>query len=163
MTRDEFIQHLKTICPEGTTELCLVRRGTFGFLAEALFQFGEESQPFLFNPDARDQCPDCETWEGGFHLPGCDLERCGLCGGKYSSCACERTLDKPPVPYIAWNAMCTRCGDPTPTMFRVPNEEWQHYIEPAHRGDVLCRHCYDIIREWVDTGPQQPKPTRFTR
>ena len=164
MTRDELMQHLMTLWPEGTAEIPLIRRGDCLFVGPPLFQCpGALPGGYVWNPDARDQCPDCATWEGGLHLLGCDLERCGLCGSQYMSCDCERASDTPRVPYIAWNNICARCGEWGPGLFLVPNEEWQQYIECGRRREVLCRRCYEVICHWIETGPHQPPPTRFMR
>jgi hypothetical protein len=34
-------------------------------------------------------CHDCNTPLGGYHHPGCDNERCPICGGQLISCGCE--------------------------------------------------------------------------
>lgn len=38
------------------------------------------------------RCHDCGVALGGFHHPGCDMERCPRCGGQLISCGC---LDEP--------------------------------------------------------------------
>ena len=153
-----------TYWPNGTDEIPLVRRGHVGFLAAPLLQYaGGPRGVSLDHPDERKRCPDCETWEGSLHLSGCDLERCGVCGRQLSSCACQRTADTPRVPYIDWPTVCARCGGLWPKLFRVPNAEWEHYIQKERRGALLCQPCYTTIQAWIDTGPQQPPPTRFTR
>jgi hypothetical protein len=35
-----------------------------------------------------DQCGDCVAIRGGWHHPGCDLQRCPVCGGQLMSCGC---------------------------------------------------------------------------
>jgi hypothetical protein len=34
------------------------------------------------------QCHDCSAYEGELHVPGCDTERCGDCGGQAIMCGC---------------------------------------------------------------------------
>lgn len=35
-----------------------------------------------------ERCHDCACPNGGFHHPGCDMERCPRCGGQLISCGC---------------------------------------------------------------------------
>jgi hypothetical protein len=35
-------------------------------------------------------------------------------------------------------------------MFRVSEKEWKRYVEPRERDKMLCRHCYDQIKAWID-------------
>ena len=37
-------------------------------------------------PDGK--CNDCGAHHGKFHHPGCDVERCPICGGQLISCSC---------------------------------------------------------------------------
>ena len=164
MTRDAFIALLMTYWSNGTEEIPLVRRGYFDFVGAAIRGYpGRPSGVHLHNPDERHQCPTCDTWEGALHLPGCDRERCGGCGRQLRSCDCQRTADTPRVPYIDWPNVCARCGELRPALFMVPNDEWERYIQKDMQRELLCQPCYETIKAWIDTGPQQPPPTRSTR
>jgi len=48
------------------------------------------------------RCHDCNVLDGGYHHPGCDMERCPRCGGQLISCGC---LDEPDEEEIEewWN------------------------------------------------------------
>lgn len=48
------------------------------------------SKEHFHEPDGR--CHDCGIKHGGWHHPGCDVERCPRCGGQIITCGC---LDAP--------------------------------------------------------------------
>jgi hypothetical protein len=41
------------------------------------------------------RCADCGVTRGGFHHPGCDVQRCPSCGGQMCSCGCR--FDEDPL------------------------------------------------------------------
>jgi hypothetical protein len=42
-----------------------------------------------------EQCGDCGVGWGGFHHPGCDQERCPVCGRQALMCGCRFDEDGP--------------------------------------------------------------------
>lgn len=63
----------------------------------------------------------------------------------------ERILEaKGRIPYIVYPNLCARCGALWPDMFNVPDREWEKYVEPAMRHKMLCRPCYDWIKNVID-------------
>ncbi len=48
--------------------------------------WGAEKQP----------CHDCAVVKGQFHVPGCDVERCPVCGRQAISCDCPYEDDLSP-------------------------------------------------------------------
>jgi hypothetical protein len=39
----------------------------------------------------------------------------------------------------------------------VSNEEWKLYIEKGERDKMLCKPCYDQIKDWGDEGAKRMK------
>jgi hypothetical protein len=70
----------------------------------------------------------------------------------------ERLLEKKGrIPFIRYPNMCRRCGASWPKMFHVSDEEWNRYVEPAMRERMLCKSCFDWIRELIDGAAHQRK------
>jgi len=59
------------------------------------------------------------------------------------------------IPYIQYPNMCCYCGELWPDMFSVPNFEWKLYVEPRERGKMLCRKCYDHIKELINRNDKE--------
>jgi len=97
-------------------------------------------------------CHDCGVPEGHLHKSGCDMEKCIMCGGQLITCKCF-PLATPPneirVPFILYPNICMRCGKLQPEMFSVPDGEWSMNIELAMSSGILCRECYEIIKDLV--------------
>lgn len=125
------------------------------------------------------RCHDCHCAEGQFHDPGCDMERCPFCGGQLITCDCAYELmgidnsfgtwaykhgltneqsarwdqmltARGRVPYIQWKNVCAYCGELWPEMFMVDDAKWRQYIQQDRRDVILCRDCYNWIRQLID-------------
>src|SRR5262249_17509173 len=64
----------------------------------------------------------------------------------WESLLCE----KGPIPFILYPNLCAKCGALWPEMFSVPDEEWERYVEPEMRREMLCEACYRQIKAWID-------------
>ena len=47
-------------------------------------KFGEEGWAY-----ESERCGDCGAMPGNYHHPGCDIERCPICGCQLLSCSCD--------------------------------------------------------------------------
>lgn len=126
-------------------------------------------------------CHDCNCREGELHHYDCDMERCPFCGGQLIICDCCYKLlniDAPPgtwaykhgltdeqekqwirmleekgrIPWLSVPNLCGLCGEQWPEMFGVPDEEWKKFVIPRLRGKILCRRCYDRMKELFPNG-----------
>ena len=68
--------------------------------------------------------------------------------------------EKGRVPYIFYPNVCARCGELMPDLFSVSNQEWKHYIEISERNQVICRNCFDYIKEVIDDNISGGLPER---
>lgn len=57
-------------------------------LQPVVFCDGKKLPTVRYDDDDR-RCPDCNIASGGYHHPGCDMERCPRCGEQLISCDCE--------------------------------------------------------------------------
>jgi hypothetical protein len=75
---------------------CLTDPVVIGDRTYARIPWGQEARPrHRYEPE---ECRDCGTPLGGFHHPGCCLERCPACHGQAIGCDCEVALGCEEVP-----------------------------------------------------------------
>jgi ferredoxin len=55
------------------------------------------------------------------------------------------------VPWIDYPNICIKCGKLWPDLFSVPDDEWKRYIQKSEQNTVICRECYDFIKESIDS------------
>jgi hypothetical protein len=63
------------------------------------------------------------------------------------------------IPFILYPQLCAKCGRQWPEFFMVPNEEWDYYIQPDKQGEIICRECYDFIKEAIDSAKEKYSAT----
>jgi len=53
------------------------------------WKLGDKTYPAIpYQSDSEHRCHDCNVMPGGYHHPGCDMDRCPKCGGQLISCDC---------------------------------------------------------------------------
>lgn len=120
------------------------------------------------------RCGDCNVTRGGFHHPGCDMQRCPLCRRQMVSCGCRFDEDGPveaAVP-IEMALPLARMADPPgelvegpfpdangdPTEIRLldtGDEATIHYVD-VPEGDVTVVRgipCTTALRTVIDLAP----------
>ena len=108
------------------------------------------------------RCHDCDVAVGHLHLLGCDVERCPICGEQLISCsekhfklAEDGVVDR--IPYVQPLVQCAVCNELFPRFFQVPDKEWDKYVIPPLQREVLCRDCYDTMKELFPKGWRKVK------
>lgn len=109
-------------------------------------------------------CGDCGAKPGQFHTPGCDMERCPMCGGQSISCHCiyvengmdpDRLEETHPEIYV---------GGPTKEMEAVWDAKWAAKRIPwsgEYPGSAECREYgfWCVGPPWVSVPAGTPGAT----
>jgi hypothetical protein len=56
------------------------------------------------------------------------------------------------ISFILYPLICARCGKLWPEFFKVSDEEWEKYIQRDKRNSILCKDCYNDIKQLIDSG-----------
>jgi hypothetical protein len=62
-----------------------------GGIPRTRVRYGEEADDW---GAGNHPCGDCGVFKDEFHVPGCDVERCPVCGGQVIGCDCNY-VDEP--------------------------------------------------------------------
>ncbi|GJM36883.1 MAG: hypothetical protein DHS20C19_02500 [Acidimicrobiales bacterium] len=77
---------------------CSVAELHRGGTSVAMIPFGDERPRW-----SGEKCGDCGVRRGGFHHPGCDIQRCAVCRGQMLSCGCRFDEDGPDPDDVAFD------------------------------------------------------------
>jgi hypothetical protein len=87
---DEFIIYNEMRVAKDWTEKVAAAQRQHSIVVAGLerprIRYGDE--PEDWGADRR-PCHDCAVVKGQFHVVGCDVERCPLCGGQLIGCECD--------------------------------------------------------------------------
>jgi hypothetical protein len=117
----------------------------------AMIRFGDERAGIRAS-----SCGDCGVRRGGFHHPGCDLQRCPVCGGQMMSCGCRFEEDGPDVDHLELDSN----GDPVEVVDVGGQEVVMHYSDiPDEELTVVDGiPCTTALRTMIDLAPEVELP-----
>lgn len=96
------------------------------------------------------RCGDCGVSRRGFHHPGCDIQRCGVCHGQMLSCRCR--FDEDRLGELALDS----CGNPTERITLGDGTEMViHYADIPERDKAMVHGipCTTALRTVIDIAP----------
>jgi len=106
---------------------------------------------------ARARCGDCAAKPGGFHHPGCDVQRCPLCEGQMMSCDCrfdEDGSDDDGAQQVL-DLFIDSNGDPTERVRMGEQDVLIHYSDIPESDVTTVRGipCTTALRTVIDIAP----------
>ena len=69
----------------------------------------------------------------------------------------EILVKKGRIPFVVVPVLCRLCGEQYPDFFMVSEKEWQKYIIPELRNEVLCQNCYKRMKGLFPNGWRNKK------
>lgn len=110
----------------------------------AMIRFGEE-----LGFGRSERCGDCGVERGGFHHPGCDVQRCPTCGGQMFWCGCR--FDEDRLGALELDS----CGNPMERVEIGGQEVIVHYVDIPEKDKTVVRGipCTTALRTMIDLAP----------
>ncbi len=118
--------------------------------------------PFGDEPGRRtngDRCGDCGVLRGGWHHPGCDLQRCPACRRQLISCGCRFDEDGPDASHLLVEPLgVDGNGLPTERMWLGEQEVVIHRddVPDTDVATVDGIRCTTALRTVIDIAPDVP-------
>ena len=104
-----------------------------------------------------DRCGDCGVVRGGWHHPGCDLQRCPACGHQLMSCGCRFDEDRAGASHSPVEPLgVDGNGLPTERTWLGEHEVILHH-DDVPETDVTTVHgirCTTALRTVIDVAPE---------
>ena len=96
------------------------------------------------------RCHDCGVERGGFHHPGCDVQRCPVCCGQMFSCGCRFDEDRLGVVEM------DSCGNPIERIVVGGEEVVVHYVDIPDKDKAVVDGipCTTALRTVIDQAPE---------
>jgi len=116
----------------------------------------------MTNVLVKNRCPRCGVKEGELHKYPCIMEICPYCDCLLLDCECIDSINKDiekhkseRIPYVKIPLICRICGKINPDFFMVSDKEWDKYVVPPLKEEILCLDCFKKMVKLFPDGWRQ--------